>query len=201
MDLPDDLALPLSSGAPWWYWLGGRPALDFVNTFRERWQRQVETLVTRADLAAWLVQAELTPAPPPVSDQLLADARVLREAIDAAVRAQLDGTTAPRKAVATINAWLPRSETPPRLAATAGRLELGRVKVGRAAEHAVGLIALDAARMLGTDERERIRVCASATCSARFYDRSRSGQRIWCSMQGCGNVEKARRHRARARAG
>src|SRR5437588_2038213 len=49
MDLPADLRLPLKSGAPWWYWLGGRPALDFVNTRRERWWRDVETLVTPGD--------------------------------------------------------------------------------------------------------------------------------------------------------
>lgn len=174
--------------------------MDFVNTFRERWQRQVETLVTPSDLAAWLVQADLAPAPPPVSNQLLTDARELREAIDSGIQAQLGGATAPRKAVETLNVWLPRAETPPRLVATGdGRLALGPTEASDATQHAVGLIALDAAHMLGTDERERIRVCASQTCSARFYDRSRSGQRLWCSMRGCGNVEKARRHRARAR--
>jgi predicted RNA-binding Zn ribbon-like protein len=53
--------------------------------------------------------------------------------------------------------------------------------------------------MLGTPaERARIRICASETCSARFYDRSPAARRRWCSMQACGNVEKARRHRARA---
>ena len=50
VDLPDELKLPLGSGEPWWYWLGGRPSLDFVNTLRERWWRNVETLVTPADL-------------------------------------------------------------------------------------------------------------------------------------------------------
>ena len=60
------------------------------------------------------------------------------------------------------------------------------------------VVALDAAQMLGTPaERARIRICASGTCSARFYDRSPAGRRRWCSMQACGNVEKARRHRAR----
>ena len=57
-DLPEDLALPLETGAPWWYWLGGRPALDFVNTRRERWRRNVETLTSPQDLAGWLVEAE-----------------------------------------------------------------------------------------------------------------------------------------------
>jgi predicted RNA-binding Zn ribbon-like protein len=51
--------------------------------------------------------------------------------------------------------------------------------------------------MLGTgEERARVRICGSETCSARFYDRSPAGRRRWCSMQACGNVEKARRHRA-----
>ena len=66
--------------------------------------------------------------------------------------------------------------------------------------HALGALARDAARMLGTAERERVRICASQTCSARFYDRSPAAGRVWCSMRGCGNVAKARRHRERERA-
>lgn len=174
--------------------------MDFVNTFRERWQRRVETLVTPADLAAWLVAAKLTPAPPTVTRRLLVDARELREAIDAGVQAHLDGTATPRRAVETVNAWLPRAN-PERRLVTAGRgcLALEITPPQDAARHAVGRIALDAAQMLGTADRERVRVCASQTCSARFFDHSPSGQRRWCSMQGCGNVEKARRHRARSR--
>jgi predicted RNA-binding Zn ribbon-like protein len=62
------------------------------------------------------------------------------------------------------------------------------------------MIALDAAQMLGTpDQRARIRVCGSDTCSARFYDRSPAARRRWCSMRSCGNQAKARRHRERLR--
>jgi predicted RNA-binding Zn ribbon-like protein len=32
-----------------------------------------------------------------------------------------------------------------------------------------------------------------------FYDSSRGGPRQWCSMAGCGNRAKARRHYERAR--
>ncbi|MBI5103754.1 MAG: CGNR zinc finger domain-containing protein [Solirubrobacterales bacterium] len=57
---------------------------------------------------------------------------------------------------------------------------------------------LDAAHVLGTPERRaRLRICASETCSARFYDRSPAGVRRWCSMRTCGNAAKARRHRRR----
>ena len=66
---------------------------------------------------------------------------------------------------------------------------------------ALAAIALDAAEMLGRpDERDRVRICGSDTCSARFFDRSPAAARRWCSMAVCGNAAKARRHRARAAA-
>src|SRR5215218_7571773 len=99
-DLPDDLALPLASGAQWWYWLGGRPAIDFVNTLRERWRRRVETLVTPDELGLWLVRAGLLPTAPRVTRP------DLRGAIDLCVQAALGGHAAPRAAVTTIDGWL-----------------------------------------------------------------------------------------------
>jgi predicted RNA-binding Zn ribbon-like protein len=61
-------------------------------------------------------------------------------------------------------------------------------------------VAPASSQMLGTPaEAARIRVCASGTCSARFYDRSPAGRRRWCSMARCGNEAKARRHRERSR--
>jgi predicted RNA-binding Zn ribbon-like protein len=201
MDLPRDLLLPLDRGAPWWYWLGGRPALDLVNTRRERWWRDVETLVTPRDFAEWVVRAGLVADEPPVDQALLAAARDVREAINDAVVALGRPEACPADALATIDRWLPEALVVERL--WIGDDTLPVLTAGAPASpgrHALGLVARDAARMLGTAERERVRVCASETCSARFYDRSRGGQRRWCSMQGCGNVAKARRHRARAAA-
>jgi predicted RNA-binding Zn ribbon-like protein len=202
-DLPDDLKLPLRSGEAWWYWLGDRPALDFVNTLRERWWRNVETLVTPADLVRWLERAELlargSRARP--SAALLRAARELRESIDAALVAVAAGEPAPAGALETIDGWLPAVLVPQTLVAGLEGAPLLRESTPAAPiEHALGAIALDAARMLGTPaERARLRICASDTCSARFYDRSPAAGRLWCSMRGCGNVAKARRHRERAR--
>jgi predicted RNA-binding Zn ribbon-like protein len=199
MDLPDDLSLPLERGASWWYWLAGRPALDFVNTRRERWWRNVETLVTPDDLAEWVVQAGLVSDAPPVDTELLLCARELREAISLVTDAVVKRTAPDDRAMSSIEAWLPDGRLPEHFGAPDGGwppiLSAGApAHLGR---YALGLLARDAAQMLGTEQRERVRVCASQTCSARFYDRSRNGQRRWCSMQGCGNVAKARRHRAR----
>src|SRR6476620_1582821 len=102
-DLPEELALPLATGAEWWYWLGGRPAVDLVNTLRERWQRRVETLVTPDDLGLWLVRAQLAPAAPHVTRARLREARELREAIDACMQAALGHEPAPGAAVTTID--------------------------------------------------------------------------------------------------
>ena len=200
-DLPDQLAVPLGSGEEWWYWLGGRPALNLVNTLRERWRRGVETLASTTDLGLWLVQAELVPEAPRVSRALLEDARDLREAIDLCVRAAIAGDPAPRAAVREIDRWLP--EAAPRLRLTLGDEGMPALDERRPADPAraaVAAIALDAAQMLGTEEQaRRVRICASESCSARFYDRSPAGRRRWCSMALCGNEAKARRHRARAR--
>jgi len=200
MDLPEELALPLRSGQSYWYWLGGRPALDLVNTLRERWWRRVETLVTPGDLAAWLVAAGLVETPPRVTALDLEQARALREAIDAAVVCAVADRPLPGGTAAALAAPLALAPLRETVASSPGGvIEVAVERAGTPAERALAALALDAAQMLGPDGLPRIRVCASESCSARFFDRSPAARRRWCSMRGCGNVEKARRHRARAR--
>ncbi|MCK0173611.1 CGNR zinc finger domain-containing protein [Mycolicibacterium sp. F2034L] len=45
----------------------------------------------------------------------------------------------------------------------------------------------------------RLRPCANDECRLFLLDRSRAGRARWCSMQGCGNRMKARRHYDRVR--
>jgi predicted RNA-binding Zn ribbon-like protein len=196
MDLPD---APLTPGPAFFYWLGGRPALDFVNTHRERWRRSVDCLTSGADVVEWLVRAGLLEERRDPPRGLLGQARELREAIDRCAVAAVHGSPPDGDDIAVVDEWLAYAGARPQLALDAtGVPVLGERSAGDSPRRALGLVALDAAHMLGTAERSRIRICASATCSARFYDRSPAGRRRWCSMQRCGNVEKARRHRARA---
>jgi predicted RNA-binding Zn ribbon-like protein len=231
IDLPEGAVEP---GPAHWYWLGGRPALDLVNTRRERWRRSIDCLVTASDVVEWLVRAGLLEArcaPPrgllsqarqlreaidagvtwlvragllaqgmraPAS--ILGEARALREAIDAGVRAAVAGEAPDPTAIALVDEWLAFAGGRAQLGmGPDGQPQLGERGAGDSPRRALGLVALDAAQLLGSPgERSRLRICASETCSARFYDRSPAGRRRWCSMQQCGNVEKARRHRARA---
>ncbi|HET6509730.1 MAG TPA: ABATE domain-containing protein [Baekduia sp.] len=203
-DLPDDLVLPLTSGEPWWYWTGGRPAVDFVNTHRERWRRNVETLVTPSDLTRWLVRAGVMDADggAAVSAKVLGQARDLRDAIDALVVAAIEGGPAPADAITLVDDWLVFAGARPQLVAGPdGVPALTERAAADSPRRALGMVALDAAQMLGTArQRDRIRICASETCSGRFFDRSPGGGRRWCSMRTCGNEAKARRHRLRQKA-
>jgi predicted RNA-binding Zn ribbon-like protein len=180
------------------HFLGGRPSLDLVNTRGERWRRGFERLRTPADLGRWLVEAGIVARAPRVDAGLLDEARELREAIDALVVAAVGGRPAPAAPVALLDRWLVVAGARPQLVRHPdGTLELGERSEDDSPKRALGLVALDAARALGTAERERLRICAADDCSARFFDRSPAGRRRWCSMERCGNVAKARRHRDR----
>ena len=47
----------------------------------------------------------------------------------------------------------------------------------------------------------RLRPCANPACRRFLIDRSRAGTARWCSMSGCGNRMKARRHYNRTKSG
>lgn len=62
-------------------------------------------------------------------------------------------------------------------------------------------IVRSAAGLLTSDELGRVRECDAGDCQWLFLDRSRSRRRRWCSMESCGNREKARRHYRRKKGG
>ena len=189
------MALGQPFSGPTWSWIGGRPALDFVNT-----SGAVEGLRSVEEVVVWLVRARLLPQPMRAPASVLAEARELREAIDEGVRAAVARRPPDRAAVALIDDWLALAGSRPALVTDqTGRPVLAERPRAESPRRALGMVAYDAARMLGIEaERSRVRICASDTCSVRFYDRSPAAGRRWCSMARCGNQAKARRHRAKA---
>lgn len=51
--------------------------------------------------------------------------------------------------------------------------------------------------LVGADSLDRLKMCASQECHWVFYDRSKPGNRRWCSSALCGNRDKTRNYRAR----
>ncbi|MDI2129607.1 CGNR zinc finger domain-containing protein [Yinghuangia seranimata] len=194
-----------SGGERAWVWYGGQPSVDFVNTRRRRHAEPVEYLTEPADLAAWFAAADLAPArsgrarrAAGPDDALFARALDLREAVDSGIRAAVDGTAIPDTALDTLNAWL--ADTPsPRLHRDGPDVVLRGPADTDPALHALHALAADAAQLLGSPDRARLRVCPGPNCGGRFVDRSPSGRRRWCSMAVCGNRAKAAKHRETAR--
>lgn len=138
-------------------------------------------------------------SPAPVSGAVLDQARELREAINACIEATIAAEPAPAAAVTLVDDWLVFAGVRPQLVLGAdGAPLLTERAAADSPRRALGMVALDAAEMLGSaQQRARIRICASETCSGRFFDRSPAGRRRWCSMRTCGNEAKVRRHRER----
>lgn len=66
---------------------------------------------------------------------------------------------------------------------------------------AVAEILVAASRLAVLGLWERVKICPADDCRWAFYDRSRNHSRTWCSMRICGNREKARNWRERAKPG
>jgi predicted RNA-binding Zn ribbon-like protein len=188
-----------------WVWYGGHACLDLVNTRRNREADAVEYLERPADLADWLGAAGLVTGQSqidaaPMDDALLADVRKLREAINAGVRAAVTGQPFPAAALSELNAWLAAVPAePPQLRLSGDVAVLGPPASPRQPRQVISDIALDAAEVLGTELRDRLRICPGPGCGGRFADDSPAGRRRWCSMAVCGNRSKAATHRVTVR--
>jgi CGNR zinc finger protein/putative stress-induced transcription regulator len=67
------------------------------------------------------------------------------------------------------------------------------------ARDVVGAVLAAAQRLVVLGEWGRIKICPADDCRWAFFDKSRNHSRVWCSMQVCGNREKARVWRGRER--
>jgi predicted RNA-binding Zn ribbon-like protein len=76
-----------------------------------------------------------------------------------------------------------------------GAIQFRPTRGGVAGGLAVVLAAVGEAMADGT--WRKLKACRSDTCRYAFIDNARNQSRQWCSMQVCGNREKARAFRAR----
>lgn len=129
----------------------------------------------------------------------LADLRRLRAALRGVVEAKATGGALPPADLAAIEAALAEP------AVRALRREGNDVVVMLAPVEpgwcwALAETAASAIEMLATAPT-RIKTCANPGCRWAFHDRTRGNTRRWCNDLTCGNRDKVRRFRARARAG
>lgn len=156
--------------------LGGRLALDFVNTadWQEDGTVRRDHLKSIDDLHSWAAFQGLSSAP------LKSD---LEEVITlrAALRAAFLGRSAGLPDTSETLIW-------------GGGVDLDRLSDLPLTAH-----ILASAISILADDREfsRLGVCPGSGCGWMFIDESRNGRRRWCSMEICGNRAKAKRHYAK----
>lgn len=186
---------------------GGRVCLDFANT------QSVQTgehLGGYADLVAFATQSGLlTPRDaewlhaeslrePQAAEAVLERARGLRGAMYALFSA-IAGGGAPRDAdLETLNAELAVSFQHACVERDGAAFRWGWR--GRELDMPLWGICRSASDLLVSDEVRRVRECGATDCRWLFLDTSKNRSRQWCSMQECGNRQKARRHYQRVRA-
>jgi predicted RNA-binding Zn ribbon-like protein len=147
-------------------------------------------------LGTWLVARGLM-EPGVAPDKIdLEHAIAVREAIRGVIGANSGARLYPID-IATLNGAAAASRLRPRFGSDGkGRLE---PEVGGTVG-AMGRLVAAVFGAMGEEGWPRLKLCDSQTCRWVFYDHSRNHSSRWCTMAECGNREKAKRFRQRARA-
>jgi predicted RNA-binding Zn ribbon-like protein len=194
---------------------GGSPSLEFVNTVDGmRGGESVELLPGYPDLVAWAEQAGLL-APDAARRLLrfsgrvplraagaLAEAQRVREALHAVLLAAIEHKSAKPGELAIVNAWIGAALADRRLVPAGSAFRLGWEEREGDLLAPLREVAADAASLLSSDRLQRVRLCGEAEidrCGWLFLDATRNNSRRFCSMKGCANRAKARRHYQRVR--
>lgn len=78
------------------------------------------------------------------------------------------------------------------------RITADGVRVDAGPSDPVGHVLQIAIQAMTTCSWPRFKLCQDPACRASFFDSSKNGSKIWCSMELCGSRNKMRRHRAKA---
>ena len=172
------------------------PVLELVNTwFGHLAGGGDENLAGPADLARWCRALGVDVADADVTDADVALAREVREGVRAALAPHNDSRQ-PEDAAALR-----------RLEEIAPGLELrvtldgepGLVSVRPGVHDALARV-LAGPVLAGERAWSRLKVCRDPRCRTAFYDASRNGSGVWCSMAACGAANKQRAFVERRRA-
>ncbi|TGG95451.1 hypothetical protein E4656_03230 [Natronospirillum operosum] len=180
--------------------VGGRLCLDFLNT--ADWQD--ETLVadhveTLADLSAWSRRAGLHFKPVQHADATTALQRIsaFRQDLRALFLKVMTGQGLNQGDANFLNSAFATSQgTNPITVADGALVYQHSDDLCRDLQLPVLFSALD---LLTSPDIHRVKRCPGHKCGWLFVDQSRNGARKWCSMETCGNREKARSHYKRTR--
>lgn len=182
--------------------IAGSLALDFVNTVGNRLGESDEYLTQPADFERWTrhVLARQKFGPSQVTARQLLHIQRLREDLYRLFRPR--SGPAPiisRSALWPLNREIKRLARDWHLDHHGGQIAWAWDDARLGPDRILAQIVAGAAHLLTSGSFRLIRECQGDECGWLFLDRSRQGNRRWCSMIDCGNRAKARRFYKRHR--
>jgi predicted RNA-binding Zn ribbon-like protein len=187
--------------------MGDHPAMHLLNSRATPGGQPMEWIGDGDAFGRWLhdVGVPADDARAAASEAELEDAarraRALREWFRGFVAAHAGRplTPAALDALEPLNDVLHEDDVYRSVAASDGGLAWRLVSRKSGVQALVQPLAVAIGNLVCDEDFARVRQCDGPGCSIWFLDRTKSGQRRWCSMALCGNRAKASLHRARAR--
>jgi predicted RNA-binding Zn ribbon-like protein len=172
-------------------------ALDFANSaVALPGGQHVDALATPALANQWLTAHDLAPPDAGLRDYCGSQLRALREQLRALLAARADGLPPPEGALRAVNDAMTRTPAATLLRWTADREFYREAShpTTQVVDHALAMLATDAADLLTGEDGARIAACGSPPCT-RYLVRTHA-RRQWCSVR-CGDRARAARAYAR----
>jgi predicted RNA-binding Zn ribbon-like protein len=187
--------------------IGGMPCIDFANTLDWRGRAApVEYLRTFDDVLGWSVAAGviseqqgagLRHVSKATAEKARAHTIAFREAIYRLLKATVNGAKPDPSDVQRTSAVIAQARTHLSLRYERGSFGWTFVDTEGDTRLPLWAISLSLGDLITSEKLRHVRECGGPECGWLFLDTTKNRQRRWCSMDGCGNRAKARRHYAR----
>jgi predicted RNA-binding Zn ribbon-like protein len=191
-------------------YLGGHPAIDFLNTAMTPDGMAVDTISDGRAYLEWLQGAGLLSESEAGKlarrfgakglDTAAAEARKVREwARDWLERWRARPSGDFSDELAALNKLLAREQSSHELVAGGQGFTLVERPQLETPQSLIALVAMQLATVLTTENPALIRICSGSGCSLTFIDRTKAHRKLFCSAAVCGNRAKVAAFRSRQR--
>ena len=189
------------------HWASTPLCIEFTYTLEDRWSNQGKELFNSfADLVGWCRDADL------LSEieagrmllegngnqvgavEALNRAKAWRESIYSVFLAIAQSAQPEDRALDELNEAIASTSAKSRIIPVENGFEWTCVRDCDAPERILWPVIRSAGALLTSEDRNKLKCCASSDCLFLFFDTSRNGMRRWCDMKTCGNRAKVRRH-------
>jgi predicted RNA-binding Zn ribbon-like protein len=172
-------------------WTSGGPAGERLPDY-DRWVDWSERSgsLRPADARQLRVRARRDPAG---AARALQRVHAARDTLQRTLAARVGGNAPAGGDLKTLYRLLGEALARLELAPTGGGAALVWRAIGQQLDGPLWPVVWASARLLESDDADRIRVCDGIDCGWMYLDRSRNGLRRWCEMSTCGTREKNRR--------